>query len=68
MIATSWVNQETSEWMSLWWTRPYILAIALIIHWLICPNQLRSFGIVVDDTPKQFSPKLTHSIELPGTI
>jgi hypothetical protein len=35
-------------------------------HTLICPEQLRSFGIVVDDTPKQFSPKLTHSIEVPG--
>jgi hypothetical protein len=35
-------------------------------HTLICPNQLRSFGIMVDDTPKQFSPKSTHSIEVPG--
>jgi hypothetical protein len=35
-------------------------------HTLICPNQLRSYGIVVDDTPRQFDSQSVHSIVVPG--
>lgn len=64
-IATSWVDPKTSE--------VYLLVMheALYFgdnldHSLICPNQLRSYGIVVDDTPSQFDPQSTHSIVVPG--
>jgi hypothetical protein len=31
-------------------------------HSLICPNQMRSSGLIVDDTPQQFCVNSTHSI------
>jgi hypothetical protein len=65
MIATAWVNQETGEVIVLVMNKALYFGNRLD-HTLICPNQLHSFGIVVDDTPKQFSPKSTHSIEVPG--
>jgi hypothetical protein len=64
-ITTAWVKQETCEVIVLVMNEALCFGDCLD-HTLICPNQLCSFGIVVDDTPKQFSPKSTHSIELPG--
>jgi hypothetical protein len=64
-IATAWVDLETGEVIVLVMNEALYFGDRLD-HTLICPNQLRSFGIVVDDTPKQFSPKSTHSIEVPG--
>jgi hypothetical protein len=64
-IATAWVDQGTGEVIVLVMNEALYFGNRLN-HTLICPNQLRSFGIVVDDTPRQFSPKLTHSIEVPG--
>ena len=32
---------------------------------LICPNQLRSNGLIVHDVPRQFDPYSTHSIRIP---
>jgi hypothetical protein len=64
-IATAWVNQETGEVIVLVMNKTLCFGNRLD-HTLICPDQLRSFGIVVDDTPKQFSPKSTYSIEVPG--
>jgi hypothetical protein len=61
------VNQETGEVIVLVMNEALYFGDRLD-HTLICPNQLRSFGIVVDDTPKQFSPTSTHSIEVLGTI
>ena len=39
-------------------------------HSLICPNQLRAQGLTVHDTPQQFDPTSTHSIQVhdPPTI
>lgn len=34
-------------------------------HTLICPNQLRNHGIIVDDIPRQFDEESTHSIYVP---
>jgi hypothetical protein len=65
MIATAWVDLKTGEVIVLVMKEALYFGDRLD-HTLICPNQLRSFGIVVDDTPKQFSPKWTHSIEVPG--
>jgi hypothetical protein len=64
-IATMWVNQETSEVIVLVMNRALHFGDRFD-HTLICPNQLHSFGIVVDNTHKQFSPKSAHSIEVPG--
>jgi hypothetical protein len=54
----------------------YILILAqtlyqggLLNYTLICPNQLRSNGIIVDDVPKHLSPDpsmATHSIHIPN--
>ena len=35
-------------------------------HTLLCPKQLRAFGIVVEDTPRQFDMQSSHSITVPG--
>jgi len=35
-------------------------------HTLLCPNQLRNFGIKVDEAPRQFDPRSTHSIYIPN--
>ena len=34
-------------------------------HSLLCPNQMRSHGVLVDDIPRQFSPESSHSIQIP---
>lgn len=34
-------------------------------HSLLCPNQLRSHGIQVDDTPVQYNESSTHSLYIP---
>jgi hypothetical protein len=64
-IATALVDQRTGEVIVLVMNEALYFGNRLD-HTLICPNQLRSFGIVVDNAPKQFSPKSTHSIEVPG--
>jgi hypothetical protein len=35
---------------------------------LLCPNQLRFNGIIVNDTPTIFDPKSSHSIIIPGEL
>jgi hypothetical protein len=37
-------------------------------HSLLCPNQLRGFGLIVNDVPKSYDPNSTHSIILPGQL
>jgi hypothetical protein len=58
------VPQETSEVIDLMMNEALYFGDCLD-HTLICPNQLHLFGIEVDNTPKQFSSKSTHSIEVP---
>jgi hypothetical protein len=36
-------------------------------HLLICPNQLRAHGLIVDDTPKQLDPESQHAIVVKGS-
>ena len=64
-IATSWVRPETSEVIVLVMHEALYFGDRLD-HSLICPNQLRSYGIVVDDVPRQFDPQSVHSIVVPG--
>jgi hypothetical protein len=35
---------------------------------LLCPNQLRAAGILVQDSPIQFDSKSTHSLTVPGKL
>jgi hypothetical protein len=37
-------------------------------HTLLCPNQLRYNGIIVNDTPKIFDPNSSQSIIIPGKL
>ena len=37
-----------------------------LCHSLICPNQLRANGVVVNDVPRQFDGQSTHSIVVSG--
>jgi len=63
-IATSWVNPETSEIFVLVFHEALYFGDKLD-HTLICPNQLRAYGIIVDDTPRQFNSGSRHSIMVP---
>jgi hypothetical protein len=64
-VATAWVDPETSEVIVIVMNEALFFGDRLD-HTLICPNQLRSFGIIVNDTPKQFDSTSTHSIEVPS--
>ena len=35
---------------------------------LLCPNQLRAAGVLVEDAPIQFHSKSTHSLTVPGKV
>jgi len=63
-VATAWDHPETGE--------TYILVLneALYFgdrmnHSLICPNQLRDFGVIVNDVPTFYDPTSSHSIIVP---
>lgn len=36
-------------------------------HTLLCPNQLRNNGLIVDDVPQQFDRQSQHCIRIPST-
>ena len=36
-------------------------------HTLLCPNQLRAYGVTVDDTPTQYNRASTHSLHIPDS-
>ena len=64
-VGTAWVNPESGE------TFIIVLNEALYFgerldHSLLCPNQMRAYGILVEDTPRQFNATSTHSISVPG--
>ena len=64
-VATLWVHTETGQ--------PYILIVHEALYFgdrlqgrtLLCPNQLRLNGARVEDVPRQFDARSTHSIYLP---
>lgn len=64
-VATAWVDPSSGETFIL--VLPQTLYFGdRMKHSLLCPNQLRAFGIVVEDTPRQFDRQSTHSISIPG--
>ena len=63
-IATSWVVPEIGEVIVLVMHEALYFGDRLD-HTLICPNQLRSYGIDVYDTPRQFDQTSVHAIVIP---
>ena len=64
-VATAWVDPSLGETFVLVFPQTLYFGERMK-HSLLCPNQLRAFGIVVDDTPRQFDRQSTHSITIPG--
>jgi hypothetical protein len=38
-----------------------------MVHTLLCPNQLRAYGVTVDDTPTQYNQASTQSLYNPDS-
>jgi hypothetical protein len=67
MVLTVWKSPRTGE---LW-----MLVIHEALYFgerlkesLLCPNQIRAGGNLVQDTPKQFDPQSAHSITIPNIV
>ena len=65
-VATLWIHPDDGQ--------PYILVIHEALYFgdrvdvtLLNPNQLRANGVKVEDVPRQFDPKSSHSIYHPTT-
>jgi hypothetical protein len=63
-VATLWIHPTNGQ--------PYILIINEALYFgdrvdvtLLNPNQLRANGVIVEDVPRQFDPKSSHSIYHP---
>ncbi|KAI2502898.1 Reverse transcriptase (RNA-dependent DNA polymerase) [Fragilaria crotonensis] len=63
-VATMWIHPQNGQ--------PYILIIHEALYFgdrvdvtLLNPNQLRANGVIVEDVPRQFDSKSSHSIYLP---
>jgi len=64
-VATAWIDPSSGETFVL--VLPQTLSFGdRLEHSLLFPNQLCAFGIVVEDTPRQFDKQSTHSISIPG--
>ena len=63
-VATSWVNPETGETFVLMFPETLFFGDRLD-HSLLCPNQMRAYGITVSDAPRQFDQQSSHSIFVP---
>jgi hypothetical protein len=65
--ATVWTDPQTGQ--------PHLLILHECLYFgprlkfsLICPNQLRSNGVLVNDVPRKFDPKSIHSIVADGIV
>ena len=63
-VATAWIDPNNGEVFILVFNQALYFGNKLD-HSLVCPNQLRAYGITVDDVPKQFDKRSTHSIYAP---
>jgi hypothetical protein len=66
-VATAWDNPSDGSTILL------VINEALYFgdrmdHSLLCPNQLRDFGLIVNDVPKSYDPNSSHSIIIPGQL
>ena len=66
-ILTIWESPKTGE--------PWMLVIHEALYFgdrlkesLLCPNQLRAAGVLVQDTPIQFDSTSAHSLTIPGKL
>ena len=62
-IGTAWTSEKTGETFVLVFNEALYFGDRLP-HSLLCPNQLRSYGAVVQDCPQQFDRKSNHSISI----
>jgi hypothetical protein len=65
IIATSWTDDGTGETFVLQFPESFYFGDRLP-HSLLCPNQLRTHGVRVEDTPRQFDTLSSHLIVVEG--
>jgi hypothetical protein len=63
------IGTAATVWISPLNGKPYLFVVHECIfmgdqmpHTLLCPNQLRANGLIVEDTPKQYDSRSSHSI------
>jgi hypothetical protein len=61
-IATSWTNPSNGESFLLLFHESLYFGDRIPCT-LLCPNQLRNYGVVVEDTPRQYNRLSKHSIK-----
>jgi hypothetical protein len=64
-IATSWTNDQTGETFVLLFPESLYFGDRLP-YTLLCPNQMRAFGVTVNDTPQQYDARSSHAIAVDG--
>ena len=62
---TSYIHPESGETFVLVLNNALYMGSKLE-HSLLCPNQSRSHGVIVDDVPIHLGPNATHSINFPN--
>ena len=62
-IATAWVDPKSGETFILEFPESLYFGDRMS-HTLLCPNQLRAHGLIVNDVPRQFDERSTHSIQV----
>ena len=60
-VATAWVDPSSGDTIILEFPQTLYFGERMS-HSLLCPNQLRAFGLIVSDVPRQFDATSTHSI------
>jgi hypothetical protein len=64
LIVMAWDNPEMGEMIILVFNKALYFGDHLKCT-LLCPNQMRAYGVVVSDTPKQFDKYSSHAIYVP---
>ena len=67
MVATIWEDPWTGEMWLLIIHEALYFGLSLQ-ELLLCPNQLRAHGIMVNNMPVQFDPNSSHSIVVPDQL
>jgi hypothetical protein len=67
IVATAWDNPKDGSTVILVLNEMLYFG-SRMSYSLICPNQLRHNGIIVDDVPKAFDPTSTQSIVIPDAL
>ncbi|KAL7575865.1 hypothetical protein ACA910_003181 [Epithemia clementina (nom. ined.)] len=62
--ATVWTDSNNNSYLLLF-HQALFFGEKCLAQSLICPNQLRANGLIVNDVPRQFDPQSNHSIDVP---